>query len=410
MKMNKKGLGIIAAVLIMLVVAVMGVTLASLLGTNTQSSVNYLQSQQAFFLAESGVQKALLALKNNDWISWGGANPKTISATLTGYGDYDVSVANPASTTPHITATGYIPNRSASVKAVRVIEADAQQKSIFGQYGAFAGGSGGGSSIGVKLGGNAYTDSYDSSIGLYNVAGNIGQDGDVGTNADISVSGSAVIKGDAVTGPSGTFNNDPAVTGSITHDASVTFIPVVVPATLTSLASLGTVNSTTSISAGNYKYSDFNLASSDTITITGPANIYLTGSNSIKMTGSSQIVVSSSSTGPVVIYADGDVSAAGQGITNSTFLPANFQLYGSKSSPTQNIKLTGGTSFYGVVYAPNGAMTISGISDLYGSYIGDTMDMGGGGALHHDGALSSMSGLPSFIPSNWNHDLWKEVY
>ena len=95
--MNKKGLGIIAAILIMLVVAVMGVTLASLLGTNTQSSINYMQSQQAFFLAESGAQNALLALKNyTTGAAWTGAawtgvypaGPMQLAANLTGYGDY----------------------------------------------------------------------------------------------------------------------------------------------------------------------------------------------------------------------------------------------------------------------------------------------------------------------------------
>lgn len=417
--MNKNGLGIIAAILIMLVAAVMGVTLVSLLGTNTQSSVNYMQSHQAFFLAESGIQKALFALKSYTtgaaWTTagWTGAypaEPMQFAATLTGYGDYDVTIINPAATSPHITATGYIPNRSALDKAIRVVDADAAKTNLFGQYGAFGGGSAGGSTIGVKLGGGAYTDSYDSSIGLYNVAGNIGQDGDVGTNADITVVGVGTIGGDAVTGPAGTFNNDPAVSGSITHDASVTLPAVVVPALLTSLASLGSISSTTSIAPGNYKYDKFQLASSDKITITGPANIYITGSTSIKMTGSSEIIVSSFSTGPVVIYTDGDVSAAGQGITNSTYLPSNFQLYGSKSSPAQNIKLTGGSNFYGLVYAPLGDLTISGISDLYGSYIGDTMTMAGGGALHHDSSLSSLANLPSFIPGGWKPYSWKEIY
>jgi hypothetical protein len=419
LKTEEKGLGIVAAILIMLVVAVMGVTLASLLGTNAQSSVNYMQSQQAFFLAESGIQKALLALdKYSTQATWTGggwsgtypAGPMTFQGTLTGYGDYDVSIATPAGTSPHITATGYIPSRAALVKAVRVVDIYTSKTNLFGQYAAFGGGSGGGSSIGVDLSGLAYTDSYDSSIGLYNVGGNIGLDGDVGTNADIRTVGGAIIGGDAITGPLGTYDNDPAVTGSISHDGSVTLPPVVVPSALTSLSSSGNIKGTASIASGNYKYDYFSLGSSEKITITGPANIYITGSNSIKLTGSAEIIVSAASTGPVVIYVDGDVNAAGQGITNSTFLPSNFQLYGSKSTPTQDIKLSGGSQFFGAVYAPNGALNISGIADLYGSFIGDTMNMTGGGALHHDGALSTMSSLPSFMPGTWKPENWKEVY
>jgi len=420
--MNKKGLGIIAAVLIMLVVAVMGVTLASLLGTNTQSSVNYMQSQQAFFLAESGVQNALLALKSYTtgaaWTAagWTGtypAGPMQLAATLTGYGDYNVSIASPATSSPHITSTGYIPNRSASVKAVRVVDAYAKGTNLFSLYAGFGGGSGGGSSIGVTISGGSYTDSYDSSIGRYNVNGNIGSDGDIGTNADITVTGgSSKIHGDATTGPSGTFNNTSAVTGSIAHDANVTLPAVVVPASLTSLTSLGDIkNTTASIASGNYKYGKFDISSTQTITITGPAYIYLSGTNSLSLnlSGSSQLIVSPSSTGPVVIYAGGEVKASGGGIVNSTYLPSNFQLYGSQS-PTQKITISGGSDFYGLVYAPNAALTLSGgLTNYYGSFIGDTLTHTGGAGLHHDisGATAS---IPSFMPSSWYPDSWKEVY
>lgn len=409
---NKKSFGLIAAVLIMLIISVMGITVVSILSVSTRTSVDYMQSRQALFLAESGIQRALLELSKGGgaWTGWSGTDPKTIQLTLTGYGDYDISIASPASNAAHITSTGYIPNRTASNKVVRVTEAIVQKDSLFGKYAGFGGGSAGGSSIGVRLGGGAYTDSYDSSVGLYNVGGNIGLDGDVGTNADITVVGGATIGGDATTGPAGTFNNDPAVSGDITHDASVTLPAVVVPSSLTSLSSSGSITSTTSLASGNYKYDKISLASSDVLTVTGPANIYLTNSTSIKMTGSSKITVSPSSTGPVIIYADGNVSAAGQGIENSTFLPSNFQLYGSKGSPTQDIKLTGGTSFYGLVYAPNGALTISGITNVYGSYIGDTMDMSGGGALHHDTSSSTSTSTPSFVPSVYTPTNWKEIY
>ena len=46
---QRKALGIIAAILIILFVAVMGLLLVSLLGVDTFSSLNYLHSQKAFF-------------------------------------------------------------------------------------------------------------------------------------------------------------------------------------------------------------------------------------------------------------------------------------------------------------------------------------------------------------------------
>lgn len=60
-KLGSKGQGIVAAIFIVLIAAVVGIAITSLLGTEAGSSVNYLQSQQAFFIAEAG--KAYVAGK-----------------------------------------------------------------------------------------------------------------------------------------------------------------------------------------------------------------------------------------------------------------------------------------------------------------------------------------------------------
>ncbi|MEI8350178.1 MAG: hypothetical protein WCI77_08500 [Candidatus Omnitrophota bacterium] len=405
---NKKGVSIIAALVIMLLVAVMAATIVSLLGTNTMNSVNYMQSQQAFYLAESGIQKGLLALSKSDWTGWSGTDPKTIQATLSGYGDYDVSMASPTGTTPEITAIGYIPSRTATQQAKRVVYVKVTKSSLFGNYASFSGGSGGGSSIGAGLTGNSATDSYDSSIGRYNVDGNIGLHGDVGTNADITVGGTATIGGNATTGPSGTFNNAAAVSGSIAHDANVTLPPVVVPTSLTGLAGEGTISSTATPITGDHKYTAFTPKNKDTITITGPANIYITGSTSMDVKSGGAIVVSSASTGPVVVYFAGNLDIKGD-INNLTYLPSNFQMYGSNGT-SQSIAITSQSDMYAAVYAPNGALTFHGQGGLFGSFIGDTMNMWGGSAIHHDDALSSLASLPSFVPGAYVPSDWKEIY
>lgn len=418
---HKRGLGIIAAIIIMLVMAVMGVTLASLLGTNAQSSVNYMQSQQAFYLAESGIQSALFALKSNstqaNWTTagWTGtypAGPMQLAATLSGHGDYNVTIDLSVPKSPHITSTGYIPNRNTSNAAKRVVDVYAQNTNLLGQYAGFAGGSGGGSTIAVSMNGQSYTDSYNASIGRYNVNGNIGQQGDVGTNADIATSGQADINGNATTGPSGTFSNQAAVSGTIAHNSNVTLPAVVVPASLTSLPSSGSISvtgqGTQALASGNYKYSSISTSGQATLTITGPANIYLTGSSSISSSGQSQIAISASSAGPVIIYADGNISASGQGFLNNTYLPANLQIYGSNAS-SQNITLSGQAAFYGLIYAPEGNLSISGQGGAFGSFIGDQLTMSGQAAIHHDVSLASLT-MPSWMPGGWKQNNWKEVY
>jgi len=362
----------------------------------------------------TGVQTCALPIS---WTSagWTGSypgGPMQLQTSLSGYGDYDVTITSPAATSPHITATGYIPNRGASVKAKRVVDVYAKNTNLFGQYAAFSGGSGGGSTIAVSLSGQSYTDSYDAGVGRYNVNGNIGQNGDIGTNADIGTSGQAHIDGDATTGPSGTFNNDAVVSGDIAHNSNVTLPAVVVPASLTSLPSSGSISvtgqGTQTVPSGNYKYSSISTSGQAVLTITGPANIYLTGSSSLTSSGQSKIAISPSSTGPVVIYAAGDISVTGQGFLNNTYLPANLQIYGSNSS-SQNISLSGQSDFYGTIYAPKGNLSLSGQAGDFGSFIGDMLTMSGQAAIHHDESLAGLT-LPLFMPRGWIPDSWKEVY
>jgi len=402
---NRKGLGIIAAILIMLIIGVMGASLASLLGDNSMSAVNYLQSQQAFWAAESGVQTALLQLSKGGgtWPGWAGTDPKTIQLSLTGYGLCNISVAAPTSSTPSITATGYVPNQTALNKAARVINLTASDYNLIGTYAAFAGESGTANS--VTMSNTSSTDSYDSSKGTYNVGGNISNNGNVGTNANISVSISSYIGGNASTGPSGTFSNTGLVSGTITHTNNVTLPAVIVPSSLTGLTNGGNINNTTTITAGNYQYTEF--SGTKTITIVGPANIYLTGSTSINLTNNGTVSVSASSTGPVIIYAAGAVNASNAGgLNNNTSLPSDLQLYDSSASAT-NISLSG--PFYGVVYAPGGNLSLIGNSDFYGSFIGNVVSLSTQASVHLDQNLSHIT-LPSFLPSQWEISNWREIY
>ena len=56
--------------------------------------------------------------------------------------------------------------------------------------------------------------------------------------------------------------------------------------------------------------------------------------------------------------------------------------------------MTGGTAlvtsendFYGVIYAPNTAVTIDGSADLFGAVVGKTLTLTGSGTGHYDESL-----------------------
>jgi len=63
---NQKGVSIVAVIATMLILSVMGVTLISLVTTGSDVSINQLQSEQAFNVAEGGLENATLLLNTSD--------------------------------------------------------------------------------------------------------------------------------------------------------------------------------------------------------------------------------------------------------------------------------------------------------------------------------------------------------
>lgn len=71
--LNQKGVSIIAVIATMLILAVMGVTLISLVTTGSDISVNQLRSEQAFNIAQGGIQYGLYTTTRGGG-SWGEFN------------------------------------------------------------------------------------------------------------------------------------------------------------------------------------------------------------------------------------------------------------------------------------------------------------------------------------------------
>lgn len=90
---NQKGASIIAVIAIMLILAVMGAALVSLVTTGSDISVNQLQSEQAFNVAEGGKEYGIKQLKDNPSTYTGDTNKPLGSS-----GTFTTSVANPATT------------------------------------------------------------------------------------------------------------------------------------------------------------------------------------------------------------------------------------------------------------------------------------------------------------------------
>ena len=394
--MDKKGFAMVINLIILVVLAILASSLLLRGVVGNVRTESYMNQTRAFWIADAGVSKAVYELNNGgSWSGWTiSGDDASLQGSLGSAGDYDITVRDYSGNTVVIESTGYYPNRTDANALVRKVEmmASKDSTSLF-EYAAFAEGA-------LSMSGQAYTDSYDSSLGVYG-GSNVGSEGDVGTNTAFSGSGKAYVDGDVNIPVGETVPDSKYYSGSVVEEDKDSLTEVTVPATLLSLSNGGSISNTTTLTPGDYQYWMINLSSKKTVTLVGPINLYLTGTTAISISGQAKIYIDPSSSGPVNIYFDGDISLSGQGITNGTSTPSNLILYGTGTS--QEVTLSGQGDFYGGIYAPNSELVLSGQGGLYGGFVGDTVTISGQGGVHYDTQLGedTSSGSSEFTIDSW---------
>jgi hypothetical protein len=224
--------------------------------------------------------------------------------------------------------------------------------------------------------GTIETDSYDSRLGPYG-AGNMDQNGDICCNEDVAFNGSVTIRGDVMCGPGYTVDiggGSGEIWGVVSQLPHQLEPPVVDP----SEARFDNNNDTITLTdLGNdpWQGGGIRLSSDDNLALE-PGTYYF---EYVNMTGQSTITV----TGPTMIYVDGDGKFGGGGIVNVTHDPANLMIYGTG----EELKLAGGSGFYGAVVAPDSDLELVGTAEYFGTLIARTIDMAGTSIIHVDEAV-----------------------
>ena len=386
--MNQKGFAMAINLIIIIVLTIFATALLLRGTVANKRTEGFVDQTRAFWVAESGIAKAVYALNNASWTGWtANGNDMALQGSLGSAGDYDITAYDYLSSNVRIEATGYFPSRTAANPISRKIEVlvSKANNSLF-KYAAFAEGT-------MTISGQGSTDSYDSSLGAYGGA-NIGTEGDVGSNTSFSPSGgNAYVDGDINIPVGETVPDAKFYSGIVIEEDKPALTAVTVPPVLTALPNLGSLSSTITLTSGDYQYWMINLSSKKTVTLVGPINLYLTGTTAIKIAGQAKIYVDPASTGPVNIYFDGDVSLSGQGITNATGVPSNMILYGTGTA--QDISLSGQNDFHGAIYAPESDLKLTGQGALFGAFVGDTVTISGQGGVHYDSQLGSLGAAAS---------------
>jgi len=176
---------------------------------------------------------------------------------------------------------------------------------------------------------------------------------------------------------------DPA---NVATDFTANMIPVTAPSGGTVLAALGATLGATGTTT---TWRAPSIANS--LMVYGNVTLVLTagsGVDAISLTGNKGITLAPGAT--LSIYAEGDVELGGNGLLNPNNDPVSVQIWGTNTSPTgQDIQIAGNGALKGIVYAPNGSVTINGNGDVMGAVVGREVNLTGNAAFHYDESLAN---------------------
>jgi hypothetical protein len=225
---------------------------------------------------------------------------------------------------------------------------------------------------GITLGSSAFTDSYDSSKGVYAKA-TARNNGSIASNGSVTLNNTAKVYGDirygatsslAIAGTAGLTGK----AGLITSDLS--FPSVTLPKTPDfTVAAMSSSSGTSSYPGGTYVVGDLSLSGTAKIVWTGAVKLYIKTSYTV--------------TGSVVI----------QTFNN---LPVNRQLYFLPTCKTAS--WTGTNICVGELYAPDTDFTVGGSVEKMGRIIAKSINNTSTGGMHYDESLPAPFGLASYAP------------
>lgn len=385
---DRRGIVLVVAIMVVMLVALLGSALLTVSGTEHQIARNDQQVTQALYLAEAGVQTAM-----ND-LNLG--NPPTASGTL-GPGEFTATVtaAAPPTAQLRIVAVGFVPSQAAP-RAVRRLDVLVMRPTPF-QFGAFG-------DTSLTMAGGSLSNSYDSQVAAYDPL-TAGSNGDVGSNGNITLNGTpTTVSGDVVAGGTISTTGSVTVTGDSTQGA-----PPVETANVDCPPPGFTPGALIPPGPGvSYNQGTGNLQ------ITAGANLVLSAPpsppgyyyfSSVTLVGGSTLSIAPG-TLHVDVFISQTLSITAGTIVNTSAQPTQLSIWGCGTSTT-NWTLTGGSGSYFAVYAPNHQVNISGNADIWGSVVGNEINVGGGARVHYDEALGRLRGNPNkYAVQPWS---WTEL-
>lgn len=228
--------------------------------------------------------------------------------------------------------------------------------------------------------GSITTDSYDSTAGSYDES-TAHENGDLCSGRDIKVRGSFGVEGDVMSG----FGYDVTVAGGAGEITGITTSnmtgvtgPTVDFVDVTSINDNETLGLTDNgVSPWKKSGWNLNMQGGDNLRVEGGVYYF----DSIKLSGGATLTIA----GPCTFYVAGSIDATGGAFVNEAHDPHNLSIISSGS----DVKISGGTVFYGSILAPYADVVLSGNdAGFYGAVVGRTVDLLGDYSFHVDESLA----------------------
>jgi hypothetical protein len=249
----------------------------------------------------------------------------------------------------------------------------------------------------VDLIGGSYIDSYDPRLGLWDEFTNSGNMGAIGSNGSVTLDGGADIRGAAAYGPDGTFfagDNTSISEGVIHLPEPRTFPPIPDFAVGDTDVTAGPQAAPGDIILSPGEYGKITARGAITLQ---EGTYYVDEFNA---TSQSTVILE----GDVTLYVKSSFSLEGQAIVNEDIPSPNFAIY---YSGTDAAKLSGSSSAVYNYYGPNAELSLTGDTDFYGSFIGKAVKGSGGTNIHFDeGNLSKFLIPRPFRLITWSQDVF----
>jgi|ERR1051325_2003048 hypothetical protein len=361
--------------------AIMGVLVLAIVGTSdddrTGSRYDF-EGTRSFYAAETGMADILTDWKANNYE---GLVPNVGNTTDRGWvtisqggGSYHAVIQKIEANTYMVTVDGQTPGARKGLRTVQMMLTPGVSFRYVVQ------GTGN-----VKFSGSAGTDSYDSDVGTYNVAGNKGADGDIYSATSIAQlpSGTpAPIQGD--TKSAGSIVACGPTYQSGTCDPNTT-TPPAAPAPVT--CPVGPT------------YNDLTVGATTVLDVPPTAYYY----HNLTVSGGSARLNFNFTTNPkqhVDVWISGQFKVQGGAqVNNLSLSPVLLTIWGCGADAT-TWTISGGSNTYLAIYAPKHPITLSGgTSDFFGAFVGAAVTVSSG-HFHYDEALTRVPSV-FLIPGSW---------